>query len=67
MYLNEIITDRERMERPSFNVRFEPSLVRQADRVEVHSSSFSDGGEDYNLFRLMAANRVLCAVRQNGY
>jgi len=67
MYLNETITQPERMAKPSFNVRFPAETVAKADRLEVWSSSFNDPGPDRNEFRLMAGSECLATVHQSGY
>jgi len=69
MHLSDTITDKSRMAKPAFGSTqtFPAELVSQADRVEVHSSSFDDPGEDWNLFQLMAGPKVLASFRQSGY
>lgn len=69
MYLSDTITDKARMAKPAFGstATFPADLVSKADRVEIHSSSFEDPGEDWNLFKLMAGEQCLASFRQSGY
>ena len=69
MYLNETITDKEKMLKPNFmtELAITPAQLEQADRLEVWSSSFNDPGPDFSEFRLMAGQERLAAFRQGGY
>lgn len=66
-HLEQTFTHKKEMTEPFFNVHFPVDKVAQADRCEVWSSNFSTGGNDYNIFRLMAGNRVVAEIRRDGY
>lgn len=67
-YLIDTITDKSRMAKP-FGIKepFADELVQQADRLEIHGSSFSDPGADWCEFQLLEGDKCLASQRVAGY
>lgn len=66
--LIETTTDKARMKKP-FGMRepFPDDLVQEADRLEIHGSTFEDPGEDWCLFKLMKGTSCIASQHCNGY
>lgn len=67
-YLIDTITEKPRMIKPfGCKTPFDPGLVEQADRLEIHGSSFEDPGDDWCEFKLMLGTQCIASQRCAGY